>query len=582
MRWTKQILLMAGCICMAAPAGAAAPPSPETHLEVEPTALLVNPQMAWNRAVVFSDELASLPGERRPVRIQREPYQSLQLKNTGEVWVHQDLVSAFQNLAVGHSYVFTGRSEKIGRKYVIILDGGFTVREREGEAPLWTDMLAPLPEGEWDGLTETLLDVLLIDAQNSLDQLAQASGMSVAELIHSQPDGGQQIAKNIVADTLKDERPDRDKTAEELMLNAVLALLSRQAEMRETTVPELEEPPLLPPVPHAPPPQEQMEDMAAVIEEETAEVPVPDEEGGDLSDGELPEDDAEEIEIAVAEVVESISESVPEPIEAADTAESSTEEVPGATGDIGVLLAEPPETAEPEAEAVELPDAPELAAEAVEESIVVEMAAAAAEPKEDEPAPVRKPRARRKKKSTPPPAALPEEKAEQITGEEVPSAEEMPPAKPKRSRKKKIQETAVQEPPSESVDQAGVKEAETELLGSIADQEKEPEVEPAPARAPWWQWWKKSGPDKTESIAEETTAKPASDEAPAMLPDAAETPAESEPIIYLPPVDPQTAQAEDRALAAQRRAEEKQARKEEAARKKEEARLARAEAKRLK
>ena len=100
----------------------------------------------------------------------------------------------------------------------------------------WTDMLNPSPDQiTLDAeLSDSLLQSLLVEAQNSLIKMARENNVSVAQLIEAQADGGQRIAANIVTDTLRGELRAKNQTAEELMVGAVLALLQKQAVLEES------------------------------------------------------------------------------------------------------------------------------------------------------------------------------------------------------------------------------------------------------------------------------------------------------------------------------------------------------------
>ena len=89
-------------------------------------------------------------------------------------------------------------------------------------------MLNPEARGVLDEqarMSETAMQALLLNAQNRLIQLAQESNVTVAQLIEAQTDGGQRIAEEIVASALQGELKAQNKTAEELRIGSVLALL---------------------------------------------------------------------------------------------------------------------------------------------------------------------------------------------------------------------------------------------------------------------------------------------------------------------------------------------------------------------
>jgi hypothetical protein len=61
-------------------------------------------------------------------------------------------------------------------------------------------------------VTETAMQALLLEAQNSLIKMAKENNTTVAQLIEAQSDGGQRIAELIVADALQGELKAQNKT----------------------------------------------------------------------------------------------------------------------------------------------------------------------------------------------------------------------------------------------------------------------------------------------------------------------------------------------------------------------------------
>ena len=208
---------------------------PETPATVAASSLALNPQMAWARAIVFSDAIESLPGGHSR-RLDQRYYLPMRLKEAGQVWVPQERAAAFRNFAVGDTLLFEGTVEEFSRRYHVIVSDGRAV-PASGETSLpGPDGLGPAESGESGAspLSAPFLEALLADAQNSLNELARASNVTVAQLIEAQDDGGRRIAEDIVADSLHGQPRGANSTAEELMVGAVLSLLRMQSALQES------------------------------------------------------------------------------------------------------------------------------------------------------------------------------------------------------------------------------------------------------------------------------------------------------------------------------------------------------------
>ena len=279
--------------------------TPDSYAKIDAAALVRSPQNAWARAILFSDVLESPPAGRQR-RLDRRNYLPMRLKTAGTVWVPEELSSKFQPLAVGGVYSFAGTVDQITRRYYIIVDACYTLQTTADMREQWIDMLSSdsrAAQASKAQVSETVLQSLLLDAQNSLIQMARDSNLSVAQLIEAQTDGGHRIAERIVAESLQGKLRTEHQTAEELMIGAVLALLQKQAVMDESArvareMAASEKPQSAMPVPEtvAPPPvaaiePEPMESVpmpaeieqppvvvAAIVEEETLPVELPEEE----------------------------------------------------------------------------------------------------------------------------------------------------------------------------------------------------------------------------------------------------------------------------------------------------------------
>ena len=234
---------MAAAFLWTVPAGAAG-----SHVKVEASSLFVDPQSSWARDIEFSDVLES-PPTGRPRRLDHRNYIPMRLKEAGTVWVSQDRVKRLPDLVQGDRYLFRGTVDQFDQNYHVIVSDCVSESVPESE-PAAETVAAPETEEasaeEKAAISETLLQVLLLDAQSSLDQLAQANQITVPELIAAQTDGGQSIAENIVADSMKGKDVGDNKTAQELMISAVLSLLQMQSTLKTTPqdADEIVDPPL--------------------------------------------------------------------------------------------------------------------------------------------------------------------------------------------------------------------------------------------------------------------------------------------------------------------------------------------------
>ena len=235
MKQTGKVGTLASGILAAALAWTACAAFPEAPATVAASSLALNPQMAWARAIVFSDVIESLPGG-RPHRLDQRYYLPMRLKEAGQVWVPQERASIFQKFAVGDTLLFEGTVEEFSRRYHVIASDGHA-GPAAGETSLpWPDGLGPAVSGEPGAapLSAPLLEALLADAQNSLNELAQANNVTVAQLIEAQTDGGRSIAEDIVADSLHGQSKEANSTAKELMVGAVLTLLRMQSALQQS------------------------------------------------------------------------------------------------------------------------------------------------------------------------------------------------------------------------------------------------------------------------------------------------------------------------------------------------------------
>ena len=206
--------------------------APDTFMRVEASALMLTPQIAMDRAVLFSDVLES-PPDGTPRRFDGVSYLPMRLKEAGTVWVPEDRAGEFKTLVVGDVHLFEGTVDQFSRRFHVLVHGCRAGLATE-ETPASSLDSAPAEDDSGSGFEEDrnlLLEVLLEDARKSLEELARVNNVTVAQLIESQPDGGQRIVENIVADSMQAQSPGANRTAQELMVGAVLTLLRSQSSM---------------------------------------------------------------------------------------------------------------------------------------------------------------------------------------------------------------------------------------------------------------------------------------------------------------------------------------------------------------
>ena len=254
-------------------------PVQDSYVKIDAASLVSTPQSAWARAILFSDAMETPPAGRGQ-RLDRKNYLSMKLKSAGTVWVPEELAPKFQALQVGDTYSFAGTVDQISRRYYIIVDACYRIQTLDDMNEQWTDMLHA-PEGSLNAApgdaAGASMQALLIEAQNRLVQMAKESNLSVAQLIEAQTDGGQRIAETIVADALQGELKEKNKTAEELMIGSVLALLQKRAVLDESAKIASENAALPETLPDPAPVTAESApvEVAAVVEEVTIEPIVP-------------------------------------------------------------------------------------------------------------------------------------------------------------------------------------------------------------------------------------------------------------------------------------------------------------------
>ena len=246
----------AGMVAGALAWAAGSTPAPDSYAKIEAASLVSSPQNAWARAILFTDVLETVPMG-RVQRLDRKNYLAMKLKAAGTAWVPEDMASKFQKLTPGETYSFAGTVDQISRRYYIIVDACYLIQTSDDLKEHWTDMLNP-PEAGGTALpmdvSETVMQALLVQAQSRLIQLAQENNTTVAQLIEAQTDGGHRIAEHIVADALQGELKSQNQTAEEMMVEAVLALLQKESVLQESAK-IAEENQALPPALPEPPPE---------------------------------------------------------------------------------------------------------------------------------------------------------------------------------------------------------------------------------------------------------------------------------------------------------------------------------------
>ncbi len=235
MKQAEKVGSLASGVLVLALGWAACAALPEAPARVEASSLALNPQMAWARAVEFSDVIESLPVG-HPHRLGERSYLSMHLKEAGLVWVSQERAPTFQNLAVGGPLLFDGTVEEFSHRYHIIVSDVRAVPASGEASPPGPDSPHSAESGEThaNDLSALLMETLLADANNSLNQLAEVNNVTVAQFIEAQSDGGRGIAEGIVADSLHGQSKGANSTAEELMVGVVLSLLRMPPIAHET------------------------------------------------------------------------------------------------------------------------------------------------------------------------------------------------------------------------------------------------------------------------------------------------------------------------------------------------------------
>ena len=199
------------------------------YVQFDAQQLVSSPQSAWARPILFTDELASPVGSPEK-KLDRKRYAELRLKTAGSVWVPESDVESFQSLEVGKTYSFGGTVDQFRGKYYVIVDTSFPIQTKEALEDQWSGMM----EGGTAGADDPVVQNLLVTAQNRLIRMAQEQGVTVEQLVEAQTDGGQRIAETIVAESLQSQLRESNQTAEQVMIDAVVALLQKEAALKGT------------------------------------------------------------------------------------------------------------------------------------------------------------------------------------------------------------------------------------------------------------------------------------------------------------------------------------------------------------
>ncbi len=281
------------------------------YVQFDAQQLVSSPQSAWARPILFTDELDTPVGS--PDRkLDRKKYAELRLKTVGSVWVPEADLESFAGLEVGKTYSFGGTVDQFRGKYYVIVDTSFPIQTKEALEEQWSGRI----EGGTAEADDPVVQNLLVEAQNRLIQMAQEQGVTVEQLIEAQTDGGQRIAETIVAESLQSQLRESNQTAEQVMIDAVVALLQKEATLKgsvqedeslpaEDVLDELEsEGELLVDVPDEDVPADG--NWWAGLEESIAELPdtapAPAPDVPVLPDVDLPEDGAADVDVADADV----------------------------------------------------------------------------------------------------------------------------------------------------------------------------------------------------------------------------------------------------------------------------------------
>ncbi len=194
------------------------------YVQIDAQQLVRSPQSAWARPILFTDELAAPLGG-ADKKLDRKKYAELLLKAVGSVWVPEEDLKSFAGLEVGKTYSFGGTVDSVRGKYYVIVDMSFPIQTKTALEKQWSGMMEEGTAGGDDPVVQNLL----VTAQNRLIRLAQEQGVTVAQLVEAQTDGGQRIAEKIVAESLQSQLRASNQTAEQVMIEAVVALLQKEA-----------------------------------------------------------------------------------------------------------------------------------------------------------------------------------------------------------------------------------------------------------------------------------------------------------------------------------------------------------------
>lgn len=197
------------------------------YVQIDALQLVRSPQAAWARPILFTDELVAPLGA-PDKKLDRKLYAELRLKTVGSVWVPEAAINSFAGLEVGKTYSFGGSVDSFRGKYYVIVDTSFPIQTKEALEEQWSGMM----DGGTAGADDPVMQNLLVSAQNRLIRLAQEQGVTVEQLVESQTDGGQRIAETIVAESLQSQLRASNQTAEQVMIDAVVALLQKEAALK--------------------------------------------------------------------------------------------------------------------------------------------------------------------------------------------------------------------------------------------------------------------------------------------------------------------------------------------------------------
>lgn len=193
--------------------------------EVTAESLVTSPQASWARAILFTDELVELPAAKWK-RLERKNYAEMRLRTVGTVWIPEGKLQAFEGLQPGRLYSFGGTVDQFSRRYYVIVDAVFELQTGDDLSAHWTGML----DGG-AGEDDPALQGVLLQVQNRLIQMAKEQGVTVAQLVEAQTDGGQRLAQVVAAEAMQSEFKAKNTTAEEVLIDSVLALLQKQVVM---------------------------------------------------------------------------------------------------------------------------------------------------------------------------------------------------------------------------------------------------------------------------------------------------------------------------------------------------------------